>query len=160
MKSVLDNVGKRLLIAIQLDGRITNQDLADSIGVSPSPCLQRRKRLEDTGVIDCYETRIDLSKVTQFIEVISEITLNTNKGADERDFESYIANIPEMTSCRAVTGSVDYFATFVAPDIRHYQTIVDRMTDELGTIETVTSHVVYEHTKKYTGLPLTLLLDD
>lgn len=160
MKSVLDNIGKRLLMAIQLDGRITNQDLADSIGVSPSPCLQRRKRLEDTGVILGYETRIDLSRVTQSIEVISEITLNSNKVSDERGFEAYIANIPELISCRAVTGAVDFFATFVTPDIRHYQTIVDRMTEELGTIETITSHVVYQHTKAYSGLPLEILLEE
>ncbi|MFN4184211.1 MAG: Lrp/AsnC family transcriptional regulator [Hyphomonas sp.] len=66
MKSVLDDIGKRLLLAIQLEGRITNQDLADRVGVSPSPCLQRRKRLEDTGVINGCETRIDLTKVCQF----------------------------------------------------------------------------------------------
>lgn len=160
MKTIIDSISKRLLEAIQQDARISNQDLADKIGISPSPCLQRRKRLEDLGVITGYDTRIDVSRLTTHVEVIAEITLNNNKAADERRFREYIDTIPEIVACHAVAGNVDYFATFCAPSIQHYLSVVDQMIETLGIVETVTSHVVYGTTKPFRGFPLDLLLKD
>jgi len=160
MKTIIDSISKRLLQAIQQDARISNQDLADKIGISPSPCLQRRKRLEDLGVITGYDTRIDVGRLTTHVEVIAEITLNNNKAADERRFREYIDTIPEIVSCHAVAGNVDYFAMFCAPSIQHYLSVVDQMIETLGIVETVTSHVVYGTTKPFRGFPLDLLLKD
>ncbi|PKP82686.1 MAG: AsnC family transcriptional regulator [Alphaproteobacteria bacterium HGW-Alphaproteobacteria-18] len=160
MKTIIDSISKRLLQAIQQDARISNQDLADKIGISPSPCLQRRKRLEDLGIITGYDARIDLSRLTTHVEVIAEITLNNNKATDEKRFREYIETIPEIVSCHGVTGNVDYFAMFCAPSVQHYLAVVDQMIETLGIIETVTSHVVYGTTKPYRGFPLDLLLKD
>lgn len=160
MKTILDSISKRLLQVLQQDARISNQELANRIGISPSPCLQRRKRLEDLGIIEGYETRIDLSKLTSHVEVIAEITLNTNKALEEKRFHEYIEDLPEIVTCHAVAGKVDYFAMFIAPSVQHYLAVVDQMIEALGIIETVTSHIVYGRTKPYNGLPLDLLLQD
>jgi len=160
MKTIIDSISRHLLQILQQDARISNQDLANKIGISPSPCLQRRKRLEDLEIITGYETRIDLSKLTSHVEVIAEITLNTNKTPEEKRFHEYIADVPEIVTCHAVAGHIDYFAMFIAPSVQHYLAVVDEMIEALGIVETVTSHIVYGRTKSYSGLPLDLLLQD
>ena len=159
MKAVIDDTSLRLLEALQLNGRDSNQNLAETIGISPSPCLERRKRLEDIGVIAGYETRINLKKMAPHVLVITEITIRANQISVQREFEKAIRAMDIAVTTYAVSGTVDYFVIFCAPDMDYYLEATDILTQETGVIETLTSHVIMNVTKPFSGYPLRELLE-
>ena len=89
----LDHLDLKILAKLQTDARITNQELADAVGLSPSPCLQRVKRLERAGIISVYQAQIDLNKVCRHVDVIAAVTLNSHGLDDFNDFEKMVAGM-------------------------------------------------------------------
>ena len=157
MFTYLDDTNRRLLETLQLNGRISNQDLAKEIGISPSPCLQRRRRLEDVGVIQRYEARLDLTTICQHVIVVAEVTLNNNQLSADAKFREHLANMPIAVHAFAVSGTVDYFVIFYAPNIQFYQRATNEMIQDAKVVETLTSHIVLEPVKEFAGLPIDIL---
>ncbi len=138
----LDRIDIRILSCLQKNGRMTNIDLADSVGLSPSPCLIRVKRLEKAGYIGGYNADIRLEKLGDVQMVFTEVTLSDHRREDFVRFESAIRSVDEIVECHLVSGGYDYLLKFVTRNVVHYQTVVEALLDQNIGIEKYFSYVV------------------
>jgi Lrp/AsnC family transcriptional regulator of ectoine degradation len=150
----LDQIDLKILDAVQRDGRITKLALAEKVGLSPTPCWLRLRKLEKAGIITGYHARIALRKIAPVASVMMEITLANHRQSDFDRFERAIAAIPEIVACWSVGGGVDYIMKIIAADIDAYQRLVDALLDrELG-IERYFTYIVTKTVKDETVLPV------
>lgn len=138
----LDRIDLKILTQLQQSGRITNVELADAVGLSPSPCLTRVKRLEKAGYITGYGAQINMRKLGEFLIVFTEVTLSEHRQGDFSRFESRISKIDEIIECHVVSGGYDYLLKFVARGVTHYQSIIEGMLASDFGIEKYFSYVV------------------
>jgi len=138
----LDRIDLQILTQLQTNGRVTNLELAAKVGLSPSPCLIRVKRLEKAGYISGYGARIELRKLGDTVAVFTEMTLCDHRSADFAKFEARLRSVTEVTECYLVSGGYDYLLKFIVRSINHYQETIEHMlTMGLG-IEKYFSYVV------------------
>lgn len=138
----LDRIDLRILAHLQRNGRVTNVDLADSVGLSPSPCLIRVKRLEKAGYILGYGAHIQLQKLGSTLIVFTEVTLADHRIGDFSRFETAIGKVEEVIECHLVSGGYDYLLKFMARSIPDYQATIERiLLSEIG-IEKYFSYIV------------------
>ncbi len=136
----IDSINKKILRTLSLDGRISNLDLAEKVGLSPSACLRRVQELERTGVIAGYRARIDASRVgVGFVAYLAVGLSEHTKEAQER-FERALNLIEAVTECHNVTGTVEYLLRVEVEDLVAYKTF---HTDVLGDLPNVSSIVTY-----------------
>ena len=138
----LDRIDLKILAKLQQSGRITNVELADAVGLSPSPCLTRVKRLEKAGYITGYGAYLNLHKLGEFLTVFTEVTLAEHKVGDFSRFESRIRKIDEIVECHLVSGGYDYLLKFMTRGVAHYQNIIEAMLEGNYGIEKYFSFVV------------------
>lgn len=156
----LDAIDLRILDAVQKDGRITKLALAEKVGLSPTPCWLRLRKLEKAGIIAGYHARVVPRKVAPLTNVLMEVTLANHRQADFARFERAVEAIPEIVACWSVGGGVDYILKIMAPDIDAYQRLVDGMLDrELG-IDRYFTYIVTKTIKEVTAIPPSLLSED
>ena len=152
----LDAIDIRILEAVQGDGRITKLALAQKVGLSPTPCWLRLRKLEKAGIIIGYHAHLAARRLAPLASVMVEITLANHRQLDFDRFERAVAAIPEITCCWSVGGGIDYILKIVAADIDSYQRLIDGLLDrELG-IERYFTYIVTK-TVKETELPVTAL---
>jgi DNA-binding Lrp family transcriptional regulator len=120
--SLLDPLDQRLLQRLRADGRISNADLASAVGLSPSACLRRVRRLEERGVIRGYATVLANDSDDGVVAYV-EITLEKQTDDHMRRFEAAVRNYPEIRDCYLMAGEADYIVRAVAPDIAAYEVI-------------------------------------
>lgn len=162
MKSALklDAVDLRILEAVQQNARITKLALAEQVGLSPTPCWLRLRKLEEAGIVTGYHARIAYRKITPIAHVMVQITLGNHRQSDFDRFERAIAAIPEIVSCWSVGGGIDYFVMIMVRDIDGYQRLIDRLLDQNIGIERYFTYIVTKLVKDdNTGVPLSLLSD-
>lgn len=138
----LDQIDLKILAALQDNGRITNAALADCVGLSQSPCLQRVRRLEDSGYIKGYNAQIDLARLADTIYVFTEVTISDHRREDFLAFEAGIAAFPEVVECHLISGGYDYLLKFVCNSVSDYQKTIERMLDTQIGIEKYFSYIV------------------
>ena len=155
----LDQIDLRILERLQVDGRMTNQELAEAVGLSPSPCLQRVKRLEKAGVISSYHASIDLTKVCRHVDVIAAVTLRDHGLEDFEVFEEMVAGMRFVIECTKVSGTIDYLVRFICPDIAAYQMLSDELLKLGPKINNLSSYIVLKSVKPYNGVALDGLLE-
>ena len=155
MKAVkIDQIDLRILAALQRDGRITNLKLAEKVGLSPSPCLQRVKRLEKAKLIQRYGAQLDANRFVRHLFAYVEITLERRRREDFQMFERFVLDMPEIVTCALISGDYDYLLQFVAADLEHFHLLMDRILEaRLGVIRHFT-HVVIKKVKDTWELPL------
>lgn len=154
----LDRIDLNILVQLQLDGAQTNIKLAEKVGLSPSPCLQRVKRLESAGYIAGYGARINLSKLIESVTVFTEVTLLDHRLSDFSKFETNIRNVNELIECHLISGGYDYLLRFLAPSIAHYQERMESLLSSNIGIKTYFSYVVLKSPIVKRELPLNALL--
>jgi DNA-binding Lrp family transcriptional regulator len=155
----LDRIDLNILVQLQKDGRMTNANLADAVGLSASPCLQRVKRLESAGYITGYGAQINLAKLTESIGVFTEITLVDHRKEDFVKFEASMRNVDELMECHLVSGGYDYLLRFVCRNISHYQERMENLLERNIGIEKYFSYIVLKSPIVKNALPLKALLD-
>jgi Lrp/AsnC family transcriptional regulator of ectoine degradation len=155
----LDAIDLRILSEIQRDGRITKLALADRVGLSPTPCWTRLRRLERAGVITGYHARVALRSVTPFATVFVEVTLGAHRQTDFERFEQAVKKVPEIVACWALGGGVDYLLKVVARDIDAYQRLIDGLLEREIGIDRYFSYIVTRTVRDDLEMPLTALLD-
>jgi Lrp/AsnC family transcriptional regulator of ectoine degradation len=163
MKSALklDAVDFRILEAVQENARITKIALAEKVGLSPTPCWLRLRKLEEAGVVTGYHARIAFRKIAPIAHIMVQITLGNHRQSDFDRFERAITVIPEIVSCWSVGGGVDYFLMIMARDVDAYQRLIDRLLDQNIGIERYFTYIVTKLVKdERTGTPLSILADD
>lgn len=153
-KPTLDAIDTRIIAALQADGRLSNHQLAERIGLSPSPCLRRVKRLEREGFIESYRAVLQRDRVglgfTAFVTV--KIDGHADLAADA--LQEAIVAMPEVVACHMVSGDSDYLLEVVVPDRESYQAfLVDRLL-ELPIIKEVRSNIAIQPLKTAAPLPL------
>jgi len=138
----LDRIDLKILAQLQKSGRITNVELADAVGLSPSPCLTRVKRLEQAGYIVGYGAQINLHKLGEFLTVFTEVTLQDHRSPDFARFEAKIRTMDEIIECHLVSGGYDYLLKFVTPGVSHYQALIEYLLESNIGIEKYFSYIV------------------
>jgi Lrp/AsnC family leucine-responsive transcriptional regulator len=152
----LDRIDIKILAALQRDGRSTVQKLAELVGLTPRPCLERVRRLETAGIIAGYRAVIAIERLSKPITIFAEIAME-KLGRQDR-LEKRLRAIDEVVECWEISGDLDYLARFVCSDIAHYQALTNSLIDdpELG-VRRITSHLALRPVCAFTGYPETLL---
>ena len=113
----LDRIDIRILHELQKNGRITNVELADLVHLSPSPCLQRVKKLQTEGFISGYSAQIDVARLGQTLTVFTEVTLKNHRQIDFARFQQAAEKVDEIIECHLISGGYDYLLKFVTGGI-------------------------------------------
>jgi DNA-binding Lrp family transcriptional regulator len=152
----LDRIDIKILAALQADGRMTVRKLADLVGLSARPCLERLRRLEVAGVIAGYQAVIDVARLSRPITVFAEIALERH--GLSRAFERRIRTIEELVECWQVSGTFDYLAKIVCADIVRYEAITGALIDDPGCgVARIVSQVGLRAVRRFDGYPVSLL---
>ncbi len=151
----LDRYDRRILEIIQEEGRISNQDLADRIGLSPSPCLRRVRALEEDGYILGYRALLDARRLGLTLMALIHISMDRHTPERFANFEAQVAALPEVLECLLITGQdADYQLKVVVSDMEAYQGL---LLDKITRIEGVTgvhSSFVMRRVVDKTALPV------
>lgn len=132
----LDRFDQHILELLQQDGRINNQDLADRIGLSPSPCLRRVRALEESGLIVGYRALLDAKKLGLTLMALIHISMDLHTPERFANFEAAVTVLPEVLECLLITGQdADYQLKVIVRDMDHYQAL---LLNQLTRIEGVT----------------------
>lgn len=132
----IDRFDRHILEILQRDGRINNQELADKIGLSPSPCLRRVRALEEAGLITGYRALLDAKKLGLTLMALIHISMDKHTPERFANFEGCIAALPEVLECLLITGQdADYQLKVAVRDMDHYQAL---LLDKITRIDGVT----------------------
>jgi Lrp/AsnC family transcriptional regulator len=144
----------QILDALQRDGSLTTQEIADRINISQSPCWRRINRLEEQGLIRQRVVLLDREKLGMEVVVFATINLTTQGRDNLEVFEQEVEVLPEVMECYTMAGAWDYMLKIVARDIRHYEKFVREKLTKLTNIGEVHSHIAVTEIKNSTILPL------
>lgn len=151
----LDRTDKRILDALQKDGSLSNQELAEKVGLSPSPCSRRVKQLEESGVIAGKAILLDAGKLGLNLTAMIQISMDRHTPDRFENFDKTLESYPEVVSCALITGqAADYLVEVLVTDMEHYQ---EFLLNKLTTIPGVTgvhSSFVLRKIINRTSLPL------
>jgi Lrp/AsnC family transcriptional regulator, leucine-responsive regulatory protein len=150
----LDDIDRRILSALQADGRISLADLAVRVGLSASPCLRRVRNLEKTGVIARYVAVLDQRAVGLPVSVFVSIKLEKQRQESLDRFEKAIARWPEVLECYLMTGSRDYWLRVVVPDLDAYERFVKQKLTRIEGIASIESSFALQQVKYTNVLPV------
>lgn len=151
----LDRTDVRILRALQQDGGLTNQQLAEQVGLSPSPCSRRVQKLEQAGVILRRETVLDPRKLGLDLTVMIQISMDRHTPERFANFEATVGEYPEVQQCYLVTGQeADYLLKVVVPDIDHYQQFLLNKITRIEGVSGVHSSFVMRRVIDTSALPL------
>ena len=151
----IDKIDRRILDALQNNGRITNLELAELAGLSPTPCGRRVKRLEDTGVIREHVTLLDQTMLGLKLTAHISVTMDRHTPDRFEAFESEIRSYSEVISCSVVTGqSADFLVTAVVPDMAYYERFLLGKLTRIEGVSAVLSSFELRRVVDRTELPL------
>lgn len=153
-KIKLDSIDKKILEILQTNSNITNAQLAQEIGLSPAPTLERVKKLETAGVIRSYHAVIDTASVGMGVNTFVMVSLKGhNKGNIEKFLKS-IREIDEVVECHHVTGQADFILKIVSTDIPAYQSLMLEKVSEIEVVDNMQSMVILSTFKDSKVVPL------
>lgn len=138
----LDRMDFKILAQLQRKGRCSNVELADQVGLSPSPCLARVKRLQKIGVIEGYGAHLGMARLGDFVIVFTEVTISNHRRKDLRRFEEAAEQFPEIMDCYNVSGGYDFLLKIVTRSVSHFQQVMDSLLEADLGIEKFSSYIV------------------
>ncbi len=150
----MDAIDKQIIRQLQQDARLSNQDLAARIGLSPSPCLRRVRRLEQAGVLTGYTALVDQEKFGLPINVFVNIRLEKPAPEAIKAFENAIHKISEVVECYLMTGSRDYLLRVVTQDLKSYEAIVRNKLSSIEGVLSLESSFAFGQVKRTNVLPI------
>jgi Lrp/AsnC family transcriptional regulator, leucine-responsive regulatory protein len=151
----LDRYDRRILETLQRDGRISNQVLAERIGLSPSPCLRRVRALEESGIIAGYRALLDAGKLGLNLMALIHISMDRHTPERFANFEEKVAALPEVLECLLITGQdADYQLKVVVQDMQAYQDLLLNRITRIEGVSGVHSSFVMRRVVDKTSLPL------
>lgn len=151
----LDRYDLRILTILQKDGRISNQDLADKVGLSPSPCLRRVRYLEEQGLIMGYQAQLDPKKLNLSLTALIQISMDQHTPERFALFEKFVRDIPEVLECLLITGqTADYQLKVIVKDLEDYQNLLLNKITRIQGVSGVHSSFVLRKIVDTAALPL------
>jgi Lrp/AsnC family leucine-responsive transcriptional regulator len=152
--ATFDRTDRRILELLQADGRLTNQELAERVSLSPSPCLRRVRALEESGVIQRYAALLDPQRVGLELLAYVSVKLEKRGKMPVDQFTRAVLSWPEVIACFSMTGDMDYLMRVQVEDLAHYSRfIMEKLLKQPGVID-IKSNFVLERVKETTALPL------
>ncbi|MDB2454210.1 Lrp/AsnC family transcriptional regulator [Planktomarina temperata] len=146
-----------ILQVLSIEGRITKAALAERVGLSPTPCWERLKKLEKAGVIESYRANINLRKLGPHVTIFVAAELNDHTAASFQTFEAAMQRYDEVTACWALGGGFDYILQIVTRDIDAYQRLIDAMLDARIGLARYFTYVVTKPVKGSGMPPISLI---
>ena len=151
----LDRYDRRILEELQRDGRLTNLELAERIGLSPSPCLRRVRALEESGVIAGYRALLDARKLGLSLVALLSISMDRHTPERFARFDAIVTDLPEVLECLLITGrEADYQLKVVVRDMDAYQELLLNKITRIEGVSGVQSSFVLRRVVERTSLPL------
>lgn len=151
----LDRIDRRILEALQQDGSISNLELADKVGLSPSPCSRRVKHLQDAGIISQTVTLLDPARLDLKMTAYIQISMDKHTPDRFENFEKHVSQYPEVLECCLITGhTADYLLKVIVPDMEYYQEFLLGKLTRIEGVSGVHSSFVMKKVVERTTLPL------
>lgn len=150
----LDDIDRRIIAALQSDGKITTQALADGVGLSASPCARRVRMLEEAGIIKGYTAVIDQKKAGLPISAFASIKLERQREEDLDRFAQAVTRWPEVVDCYLMTGQRDYLLRIVVKDLEAYEAFIKQKLTRLDGVASIETSFALEQVKRSEILPL------
>ena len=155
----IDRIDRKILEQLQQNGSLTNQELADKVGLSPSPCLRRVRALEQAGIILRQVTILDHKKLGLALTAIILIGMDRHTPERFAEFEAAVGDFPEVQECYLITGQdADYMLKVVVPDMDHYHHFLLNRITRIQGVSSVHSSFVLRRVMDNTSLPLGYLV--
>ena len=156
----LDRLDIRILAELQRNSDRTNVALAEAVGLSPSPCLARVKRLKRAGYVSGCHARLNLAKLVEHITVFTEVTLADHRREDFVRFEAGIRHYDSLLECHLVSGGYDYLLKFMTRSVLRYQETMEDILERRIGVDKYFSYIVIKSILVRDAVPLRSLLDD
>lgn len=150
----LDDIDLKIVRALQMDGRMAVQDLAEKVGLSASPCARRVRLLEKAGIIKGYAAIIDASKVGLPISVFASIKLERQREEELDRFAKAVSRWPEVVDCFLMTGQRDYLMRIVVSDLEAYERFLKEKLTKLDGVASIESSFALGEIKRSPALPV------
>jgi len=149
-----DDIDVRILGLLQDNGRMTNVELAERVGLTAPPCLRRVRALEQQGAISGYHAALDPAALGYNLTVFAMVSLKSQAESDLRAFEQLVANIPEVRECHMLNGEIDFILKIVAPDLQSFQQILTTKLTTAPNVEHVKTSLTIRTSKALPGVPV------
>ncbi len=156
---LLNRYDLAILAELQRNGRITNKELAERVGLSPAPCWRRLRALEDAGVIRDYVALLDPALVNLSIIAFAHVSLENHHAETIVEFDRMIQRSPEVLECYMTSGEYDYMMKVVAADMAAYEKFLSGVLMQIPAVRSVSTSFALRHNKLSTALPLTPATD-
>jgi DNA-binding Lrp family transcriptional regulator len=143
----VDAIDRAIIAGLERDGRLTNVELAQRVGLTTGPCLRRVQRLETDGAIRGYRAVIDPASVGRSFEVLIDLSLEVQDAETVERFEETLARAEEVLELRRLFGSPDYFVRVAVADLPAYETFLSQRVMTIPRIKNVTSHFTMKTVK-------------
>ena len=147
----IDRINERILQILTSDGRISNSDLAERVGLSPSACLRRVQELENSGVIKGYRARLDGSVLGRGLVAYVTVGLSDHTMPAQQQFEQMMSESQDVVECHNVTGGFEYLLRVEVADIEHYKQFHAGTLGTLPQVSAITTYVVLDSPKDERG---------
>ncbi|MEQ1724305.1 MAG: Lrp/AsnC family transcriptional regulator [Sphingopyxis sp.] len=149
-----DAIDLQILRELQDDGRMTNVELADRVGLTAPPCLRRVRALEESGVIKSYHADLDSSQLGYGITVFAMVSLRSQAESDLEAFEAHIADLPEVRECYMLNGEIDFILKIVAHDLQEFQRFLTTQLTSAPNVSSVKTSLTIRQSKHKFGVPI------
>ncbi|WP_110019310.1 Lrp/AsnC family transcriptional regulator [Plasticicumulans acidivorans] len=149
-----DGFDRKILDALQTDARLSNVELAERIGLSPSPCLRRVKLLEERGVIEGYQARLDRDAIGLGLTVFVDVKVERHSESSAETFKAAVLSLPEVISAHLVSGAADFLLQVVVPDLKAYERFLTQVLLKIPGISDIRSNFAIQTLKQQGALPL------
>ncbi|HEV8388753.1 MAG TPA: Lrp/AsnC family transcriptional regulator [Dongiaceae bacterium] len=150
----LDILDRKILVALQQDGRLSNVELAERVGLSPSPCLRRVKRLEDEGYIAGYKARVDRRRLGLDMTIFVGVKVDGHRDANAKAFQEAMQKLPEVVACHMVSGEADFLLEVVVADLAAYDAFLSRTILSMPMVRDIRSNFAIRTVKSDGALPV------
>lgn len=157
MPEQIDGIDAKILHLIQTNAALSVADIADSVGLSSSPCWRRIKRMEEIGIIKQRVTILDRKKLGLDFEVFVAVKLALPNRVNMEKFEAAVSRMPEVVQCATVTGAVDFMLRVVTKDMHSYEDFLREVLLSIDLISDVQSRIVLRQSKDSYAIPLNLI---
>lgn len=144
---VIDRIDRKILTVLQQDGRIANVDLAEKVSLSPTPCLERVKRLEKSGYIQYYAAHLNPNKLNAGLVAYIEVSLENTTSEDLELFNQAIHSLTEVMECSMVAGGFDYLIKIRVADMAGYRQFLGEKLAVIAGVRETRTYVVMEEVK-------------
>ena len=151
----LDAIDRKILKELQADGRMTNVDLAQRVGISAPPCLRRVRALEEAGYIKGYRALLDEKMLGYEVAIFAMVHLISQAEADLKAFEEFVRKAPLVRECWMLSGEIDFILKCVAPDLKTFQAFVSELTGA-PTVRNVKTSLTLRNSKDAAMVPMEL----